>query len=138
MQPRSHDSEPSHWAPRPQDDVTSYARRAAERAEQVYDEASASVDRVAERRVRYQEVVIRREIRQGQRENERAAALDGEQARLDASTESEFLRDQIAPMLEDGWTLQQLEEIGITREMLVSLDLFHEVARRSPNRDDTP
>ena len=136
MQPRSHD--PAPRPPGTEDEPASYARGAAERAEQVHREASASADRVAERRVRYQEVVIRHEIRQAERENEQAAALDREQARLDASSESEFLRDQIAPMLEDGWTLEQLEEIGITREMLVSLDLLPEVARRSRTPGDTP
>lgn len=116
----------------------SYARDALARAEQSHDDASAMLRRVAERRVRYQETLIRREIRHAELENERAAAAEREEARLDAAGETEFLRGQIAPMLEDGWTLEQLEEIGITRELLASLDLFHEVARRTRTPDDTP
>lgn len=95
MQPGSDDPAP----PRTGAEASSYARKAAD---QVYEEASASVHRVTERRVRYQEAVIRREIRQAKRENEEAAALEREQARLDAFSETEFMRDQIAPMLEDG------------------------------------
>ena len=131
MQPRSQDPGPGHETPAEPRDRTSYAQEAIARAEQCHDEASASLQRVAERRVRYQEVLIRREIRLAELENERAAAIEQEQARLDAATDTEFLRDQIEPMLEDGWTLEQLQEIGITRDMLVSLDLYHDVARRS-------
>ncbi len=131
MPPRSQDAEPRREVPsRVDKDVVEFARDAAERAELSHEQASELQRRVAECRVRYHEVVIRREIRQAERENEQAAAEDQERKELDAASEGEFMREQIAPMLEEGWTMEELEEIGISRQLLASLGLLHEVTRR--------
>ena len=114
------------------------AQEASARAERMHDEAGEAVRRLAERRVRYQEIVIRREIRHAELENEQAAAVEREQARLDAASDTEFMRDQIQPMLDDGWTLEQLEEIGITRDMLASLDLLDDATPRPLTPGDAP
>lgn len=53
--------------------------------------------------------------------------------REEAEEEDAFLRDRIAPMLAEGWTVEELSEIGIFHDLLTRLGLL-DIGEGKPNR----
>ena len=110
-------------------DRQQYAREAAERAQARMDEASAGLDRLAARIQLREDALIRREIRHGAGE---LAELEREQragSRLDSGNDAAFMREQLVPMLKDGWSLDELAGIGITSDTLSELGILHHLKR---------
>jgi hypothetical protein len=106
-------------------DRQQFAREAAERAQAKLDEAAAGLARLAERRLRREDVLIRREIRKSADELAQFERDQRGDERLDAGDEAAFMREQLVPMLKDGWTLEELEGVGVTRETLSALGILH-------------
>ena len=106
-------------------DPQRFAREAAERAEAQLDEARARLDRLDGRKARRDDALIRREIRRGADGLARHEREQAGEERLHAGDDATFMREQLIPMLKDGWSLEELASVGITRETLSSLGILH-------------
>ncbi len=98
-----------------------FARESAERAEAKQMNAAAVHDRVAARGTARDEALIRREVRHA---TDTLARLERDEAG-DPPLDDPFMREQIASMLREGWSMEELESVGVTREMLSSLGILH-------------
>jgi hypothetical protein len=101
------------------------AREAAERAEARLEAANAGLDRLAARRAQGDAALIRREIRQSADELAEIEREERGGSRAETTSDAAFMRQQLIPMLKDGWSLDELAGIGITRETLSSLGILH-------------
>ncbi|HEX8361177.1 MAG TPA: hypothetical protein VF613_13775 [Longimicrobium sp.] len=106
-----------------------FAREAAERAQARLDEVTAGLARLVARRLRRDEALIRREIRLGADELTEFEREQRGDSRLDAGDDAAFMREQLVPMLKEGWTLEELAGVGITRETLSELGILHHLKR---------
>ncbi len=106
-------------------DSQQFAREAAERADAYLAEARAGQERLAARRHWREEALIRREIRHGAEELARHERDRLGDERLHTGEDAAFMREQLVPMLKGGWSLEELEAVGVTRETLSSLGILH-------------
>lgn len=134
-----HDRSPKDEDAAPAESVKRKAARArasAARAEERLDVAHATLARLDRRWDGFESLMIRREIRKAQQDLEESAEQERARERAEGAADAAFMRDEIVPMLEKGWTREQLAEIGITGELLERLGLLHHFSRSSGVKSD--